>query len=260
MQYETLLVEITDGTAVITLNRPKALNALNAKLYSELGQVTDELAANDEVKAIIVTGSGDKAFAAGADIVYMYPLNSIECRKFVMQVKDVLLKFENLPKPTIAAVNGMALGGGCELAMCCDLRIAEEQAIFGQPEINLGIIPGAGGTQRLPRLVGAARAKELVYLGGSINAAEAHRIGLVNMVVPTGGALEQAKKIAGKLAAKGPLALAAAKAAVNVGTQLDLASGLTYEAECFSGLFATEDQKEGMKAFMEKRPAAFKGK
>jgi enoyl-CoA hydratase len=260
MQYETLLVEIAGGTAVITLNRPKALNALNAKLYSELGQVTDELAANDEVKAIVITGSGDKAFAAGADIVYMAPLNSLECRKFVMSVKDILLKFENLPKPTIAALNGMALGGGCELAMCCDLRIAEEQAVFGQPEINLGIIPGAGGTQRLPRLVGAAKAKELVYLGGSINAAEAHRIGLVNMVVPTGTSLEKARQIAGKLASKGPVALAAAKAAINVGTQVDLAAGLTYEAECFSSLFATEDQKEGMKAFMEKRPAEFKGR
>lgn len=260
MQYETLLVSIEDNIAVITLNRPKALNALNAQLYLEFGRAVEELARNEEVRAIIVTGSGEKAFAAGADITYMYPLNTMESRKFVMTVRDILLRFENLPLPTIAAVNGMALGGGCELAMCCDLRIAEEHAVFGQPEINLGIIPGAGGTQRLPRLVGAARAKELVFLGNSISAAEAHRIGLVNLVVPSGTSREKAKKMAGKLAAKSPLALGMAKAAINVGTQLDLNAGLAYEAECFSSLFSTEDQKEGMKAFMEKRPAQFKGK
>ncbi len=260
MPYETILVDIDQGVAVITLNRPKALNALNAQLYTEFGQASDELAKNDEVRAIIVTGSGTKAFVAGADITYMYPLNAVQSRSFVMIAREITTRFENLPIPTIAAVNGMALGGGCELAMCCDLRIAEEQAVFGQPEINLGIIPGAGGTQRLPRLVGATRAKELIFLGGSISAAEAHRIGLVNMVVPTGTALEEAKKIARRLVAKGPVALTMAKAAINTGTQLDLNSGLAYEVECFSSLFSTEDQKEGMKAFMEKRPAQFTGR
>lgn len=260
MVYQTLLVDTADHIAVITLNRPKALNALNPQMFRELGQVTEELAQNQEVRAVILTGSGEKAFAAGADITYMYPLNSLESRRFVMSVRDILLRFENLPVPTIAALNGMTLGGGLELAMCCDLRIAEEQVVLGQPEINLGIIPGAGGTQRLPRLVGAGRAKEMVFLGGNIDAAEAYRIGLVNMVVPPGCALDKAKKVAARLAAKGPVALSMAKAAINVGLQLELGAALTYEAECFSGLFSTEDQKEGMKAFMEKRPAQFKGK
>jgi enoyl-CoA hydratase len=260
MQYEMLLVDIDQGAAVITLNRPKALNSINEQLVVELGMASDELAKNEEVRAIILTGGGGKAFAAGGDVAYMAPLDAMQARRFIMLLRDTLFRFENLPLPTIAAVNGMALGGGCELAMCCDLRIAEEQAIFGQPEISLGIIPGAGGTQRLPRLVGAGRAKEMVYLGGNISAAEAHRIGLVNKVVPTGTALEEAKKIAQKLAAKGAVALQMAKAAINVGNQLDLNSGLTYEAECFSALFSTEDQKEGMKAFMEKRPAQFRGR
>ena len=260
MQYETLLVEIVEDTAIITLNRPKALNALNIQFYTEFSQVTDEIARNDQVKAVIVTGSGDKAFATGVDITYMYPLDVLESRQFVMTVKDILLRFENLVKPTIAAINGIALGAGFELAMCCDLRIAEEQAVFGQLEINLGIIPGSGGTQRLPRLVGVARAKELIFLGGNINAAEAYRIGLVNKVVPTSAALDRSKQIARRLAAKGSVAISMAKTAINVGTQLNLAAGLTYESECFSSLFATEDQKEGMKAFMEKRPAEFKGK
>ena len=150
MPYETILVDIDQGVAVITLNRPRALNALNAQLYTEFGQASDELAKNDEVRAIIVTGSGTKAFAAGADISYMHPLNTVQSRVFVMIAREITTRFENLSIPTIAAVNGMALGGGCELAMCCDLRIAEEQAVFGQPEINLGIIPGAGEPSGCP--------------------------------------------------------------------------------------------------------------
>lgn len=251
---------MADGIGVITLNRPKALNALNAQLFAEFGRAIDEMAENEEVRVIIVTGSGSKAFAAGADISFMYPLNALEAREFVMSIRDTLLKLENLPKPTIAAINGLALGGGNELAMTFDLRIAEEHARFGQPEVNLGIIPGAGGTQRLPRLVGLTRAKELVFLGDSITAEEAYRIGLVNQVVPTGTSLEKAKEVARKLIAKGPLALKMAKVAINVGTQLDLASALSYEAECISLLFASEDQKEGMQAFMERRPPQFKGK
>lgn len=257
--YETLLVEVAERIAVITLNRPRALNALNAQVFAELRGVVEKLASDREARAVIITGSGEKAFAAGGDIAFMQPLTAQESREFVLAVKETLLRLENLPQPTIAAINGMALGGGCELAMTCDLRIAEEHAILGQPEINLGIIPGAGGTQRLPRLVGMTRAKELVLLGEPINAQEAYRIGLVNMVVPRGAALEKAKEVARKLMAKSPVALKMAKASLNVGAQLDLNSALAYEIECFSHLFSTEDQKEGMRAFLEKRPARFIG-
>jgi enoyl-CoA hydratase len=258
--YETILLDISDGIATITLNRPKALNALNARLFGELAQALNEVAATDGVRVLIVTGSGGKAFAAGGDIVFMQPLKVMEAREFVMSIRDTLLKLENLPIPTIAAINGMTLGGGNELAMGFDFRIAEEQAVFGQPEINLGVIPGAGGTQRLPRLVGMTRAKEMVFLGEAITAQEAYRIGLVNMVVPTGTALEKAREVAGRLIAKSAVALKIAKSCLNVGIQLDLASALTYEAECFSGLFSTEDQKEGMLAFMEKRKPAYKNR
>lgn len=258
--HETLLVEVSDGIGVITLNRPRALNALNAQLFGEFAMALDEISKNPEVRVLIVTGSGSKAFAAGGDIVYMQPLTSLEAREFVMSIRETLLRLENLSIPTIAAINGMTLGGGCELAMAFDLRIAEEHAVFGQPEINLGIIPGAGGTQRLPRLIGMTRAKELVFLGETITADEAYRIGLVNMVVPTGTALEKAKEVAWKLMNKSAAALRMAKASMNVGIQLDIGSALAYEAECFSGLFATEDQKEGMLAFMEKRKPEFKGR
>ncbi|NPV91176.1 MAG: hypothetical protein HPY50_10445 [Firmicutes bacterium] len=260
MNYETIILEISDGVATITLNRPRALNALNAQLFGEFDQALGEVTANPEARVLIVTGSGGKAFAAGGDIVFMQPLTSLQAREFVMSIRDTMLKLENLPIPTIAAINGMTLGGGNELAMGFDLRIAEEQAVFGQPEINLGIIPGAGGTQRLPRLVGMTRAKELVFLGETINAQEAYRIGLVNLVVPTGTALEKAGEIAKKLIAKSAVALKIAKSSMNVGIQLDIGSALTYEAECFSGLFATEDQKEGMLAFMEKRKPAYKNR
>lgn len=257
MELKNLLYAVEDGIATITLNRPKALNALNADLVTELGQVI-QVAANDkEVKAVIVTGS-DKAFAAGADISLMLKANPTQALQFCEHFHFVFDQLEALPKPVIAAVAGLALGGGCELAMACDLRIAAAGTMFGQPEINLGIIPGAGGTQRLPRLIGTARAKELIYTGDMLGAEEALSYGLINRIVAPEALLDEAKKLAVKLTKRPGLALAAAKRAINQGQNCDLKTGNLLERECFAGLFATEDQKEGMQAFAEKRKAVFK--
>jgi enoyl-CoA hydratase len=260
-EYTNLLLEIdSDGISTVMINRPKALNALNAATVYELDQAFDELAANPAVKVVIITGSGEKAFVAGADILEMKDKTAIEGRQWGQLAQAVFRKIENLPKPVIAAVNGYALGGGCELAMACDIRIASEKAKFGQPEVSLGIPPGFGGTQRLPRLVGKGRAKELLFTGDMIDAAEAYRIGLVNQVVASEELIGKTKAMAHKILSKAPIAVQVCKSAVNTGLEVDLNSAIAYEAEVFGLCFATEDQKEGMTAFIEKRKAIFIGK
>jgi enoyl-CoA hydratase len=258
--YQTLLYEKKDGIGTVTINRPEALNALNSTVYNELYEVFEAIEKDDEVRAVILRGSGEKAFAAGSDVAEMSNMNTLEIQKFMATIRKASDRVSSLSKPTIAAISGYALGGGNELAMCCDLRISSEKARFGQPEINLGLIPGAGGTQRLPRLIGAAKAKEMIFLGDMIDAATALNLGLVNKVVPPEKLMEEALAWAAKLAAKSAPVLAMAKLAINTGLNTDINSGLDMEARCDALCFATEDQKEGMKAFLEKRKAAFKNK
>ncbi|MDX2494532.1 MAG: enoyl-CoA hydratase-related protein [Desulfuromusa sp.] len=259
MTYENLLVELDNGIAIVTINRPKAMNALNEKTLVELQDAFISFAEDDTAQVIIITGSGEKAFVAGADIAAMQPLSALEARKFAKLGHQVMRHIEACPKPVIAAVNGFALGGGCELALGCDIRIASDNARFGQPEVNLGVIPGFGGTQRLARLIGKGRALELIFTGAMIDAAEAYRIGLANKVVPLDQLLETAKKMADSIIRKGPYAVRLAKEAVRNGLELDLERANQYEAELFGLCFATADQKEGMQAFLEKREAEFKG-
>ncbi len=260
MSYENLIFENQDGIGIITVNRPKALNALNADTMAELDGLVDAIAKDPSVKVVIITGSGDKAFVAGADIAYMQALSAVEGRAWGKAGQTVFDKIENLPQPVIAAVNGFALGGGNELAMACDIRIASDKAKFGQPEVTLGITPGFGGTQRLPRLVGKGRAKELLYTGDMVDAAEAYRIGLANKVVAPEELMDAAKALALKIMSRSPVAVAMCKAAVNEGIDADLQTGVAYEAEVFGLCFATGDQKEGMAAFLDKRKPAFPGK
>lgn len=258
--YNNLLLTEENGLAVVTLNRPKALNALNAALLDEIGQVIDELAANDSVQAIIITGAGEKSFVAGADITEMKDKNVEEGKVFAEQGQGVFLKIEQCPKPVIAAVNGFALGGGCELAMACDIRIASETARFGQPEVGLGIVPGFGGTQRMPRLIGRGMAKYLIYSADMVKAPEALRIGLVQKVVAPEVLLDEAKAIAIKIMSKSPIAVRFAKDAINRGVEMDIPNAMQYEAYIFGACFASEDQKDGMTAFVEKEKVNFTGK
>lgn len=260
MEFQNLLFENQDGIGLVTLNRPKALNALNQATLEELGILADQIAKDSSVQVVILTGSGDKAFVAGADITQMQPMTAIEGRNFGKLGQAVFNKIENLPQPVIGAINGFALGGGCELAMSCDIRIASEKAKFGQPEVTLGITAGFAGTQRLPRLVGKGRAKELLFTGDMIDAQEAYRIGLVNKVVTAEELMPAAKALAQKIMSRGPVAVQLTKAAVNEGLDTDLDTGTAYEAEVFGLCFATADQKEGMGAFVEKRKANFTGK
>lgn len=259
LAYETILVEVEDGIGIITLNRPEVLNALNSQVFKELGEAVATLNENPEVRVLIITG-GEKIFAAGADIKQMANSTAVDIATRGRPSMKTFNTIENLPKPVIAAIGGYALGGGCELALTADVRIAAENAQIGLPEIKLGILPGGGGTQRLPRLVGAGKAKELIFSGDFISAQEALEIGLVNKVVPTEELMNEAKKMAKKFASKGAVALALAKSCINEGLKMDLESGLQYEHKCFSILFATEDQKEGMQAFIEKRKPNFQGK
>ncbi|EHQ89430.1 enoyl-CoA hydratase/isomerase family protein [Desulfosporosinus youngiae] len=259
-EYTSLLCEQEEGVAIVVINRAEVMNALNGQVFNELGRIFAELEADDTVQAVILTGSGKKAFAAGADISQMQKMTTLEGRKLALAVKAAQDKIASLSKPVIAAVNGFALGGGCEVAMCCDFRIAAENARFGQPEINLGIIPGGGGTQRLTNLVGLARAKDLVLTGRIIDAQEALNIGLVNKVVAAELLISEAKKLAYSLAEKSGFALNMAKVALNQSVSLDLESGLDYEIECFAACFSTYDQKEGMAAFAEKRKPKFMGR
>lgn len=259
MSYETLLVNVEEQVAVVTLNRPP-LNPLNSKVFRDLTQLAGELDDDPAVRAVVITGAGEKAFAAGADISEMKDLSVAEMYVFGLVSKEAFTKIENLKKPTVAAINGLALGGGCELALCCDLRLAADKAKFGLPEINLGIIPGGGGTQRLTRLVGMGRAKELFYLGEMIDAARAEQIGLVNRVVAAADLLPEAVRLAKKLAEKAPLALGMLKDAVQTGYNLDLPAALDLEMKNFMLAFASEDRREGISAFLEKRKPDFKGR
>jgi enoyl-CoA hydratase len=260
MEFTTILFEKSEGVGIITLNRPQSMNAINTQFVKEFDQLLDEISKDDEVAAVIITGT-EKVFAAGADIKEVGAFKTpLDAHFFITGVHALFNKIEHLPKPVIAAVSGLALGGGCELALTCDVRIAAENAVFGQPEIKIGVIPGGGGTQRLPRLIGLGRAKELLYSGDAIDVQEAYRIGLVNKVVPLGSLLDEAKKMAAKYAKQPGFALKMTKKVVNEGINMDLPSALAYEARCFELLFATEDQKEGMRAFIEKRKPTFQGK
>lgn len=259
-EYNNLLFENVDGIGIVTINRPKALNALNVETINELNRMFENLENDDSVKAVILTGSGEKSFVAGADITEMQKMSAAEGRAWGKKAQAVFSRIENLPKPVIAAVNGYALGGGCEISMACDIRIASEKAKFGQPEVTLGILPGFGGTQRLPRLVGKGRAKEILFTGDMIDAAEAYRIGLVNKVTAPEDLIPKAKEMALKIMARAPFAIRVCKEAVNTGLNVDLGSGVAFEAEVFGLCFATQDQKEGMTAFVEKRKAVFTGK
>lgn len=259
-EYQSLLVDKNDGIATVTVNRPSSLNALNKVVLSELQQVFEELENDLEVLAVIITGSGNKSFVAGADITELQKLSALEARDSSILGQSVFSRIENLSKPVIAAVNGYALGGGCELAMSCDIRIASETAKFGLPELRLGVIPGYAGTQRLPRLIGKGHAKTLILTGDQIDAQEAYRIGLVSKVVASDVLIESAKELAVKIASNGRVAVKFAKSAINKGMDMDFESGQAYESEIFGLCFATEDQREGMTAFVEKRKANFVGK
>lgn len=256
MTLTNLLFEIKDRIAFITMNRPSALNALDGATLSELDQVLNEVEGNADIKGVILTGTG-KAFVAGADISQMAAYDPEQCRAYMSQAQKIFNRMELIEKPFLAAVNGFALGGGCEIAMACDFRYASDKAKFGQPEINLGIIPGFGGSQRLPRLVNPGVAKELIYSGAMIDANEALRIGLVNRVVEGDKLLEIATETMKTIVSKPATALRNAKVAINRGQDTDLYKAIELELELVSLLFATPDQKEGMKAFLEKRPAKF---
>lgn len=258
-EYNNILFEAKEGIGYVTMNRPKALNALNTEVVAELDDLFTKIEADDEVKVVIITGAG-RAFIGGADIAYMGALDGLKGREFVMQGQAVMDKIENLSKPVIAAINGFSLGGGNELAMSCDIRIASEAAKFGQPEVNLGIIPGYGGTQRLPRLVGKGVAKKLILTGAMIGAEEALKIGLVDEVVPADELMTRAEEMAKTIMTKAPIAVKMAIAAINNGMNTDLRTGVQFEAEAFQTTFNSEDRVEGMAAFLEKRPAEFKNR
>jgi enoyl-CoA hydratase len=259
MEYENLLLEIDAGFCTITLNRPEKRNALDPKTWEEIQKAIRRCRSDKDVKAVIITGAGGKAFASGADISALKERETLATLESISQ--DVLNEIENLSKPVIAAIDGFALGGGCELAMACDIRIATANSKLGQPEVNLGIIPGAGGTQRLQRLVGIGKAKELIFTGDIIGAEEAKTIGLINQVVQTSGELMiKAKEIAGKICTKGPVAIAMAKAAINLGANTDINTGLMFEKFAQTIAFSTQDRIEGTTAFLEKRKPEFKGK
>lgn len=259
MAYELIQLIVENGIATITLNRPP-MNPLNTQVVRELALAADEIQADPSVKAVIITGAGDRAFAAGADISEMINFSPLEAYSFCQSFRTAFSKIENLEKPVIAAINGAAFGGGCELALCCDFRLAADTAKFGQPELNLGVIPGAGGTQRLSRLLGVAKAKELIFLGDIFDAAAAEKIGLVNKVIPAASLQEEARKFAERLASKPAAAMKMAKAAINNGVDLDITTALTLEIQNFTIAFASDDRKEGMGAFVEKRKPNFTGK
>lgn len=260
MAYANILLEVADRIATVTINRPKSLNALNPATMAELREAFESIAARDDVGVVLLTGAGEKAFVAGADIAEMSRFDQLQALDFSLSGHRVLELIERLPQPVIGVVNGFALGGGCELAMACDLLVAADTARLGQPEVGLGIIPGYGGTQRLPRLVGRNAAKELVLSGDMITAQRAYEIGLVNRVVPAGELMKTAREIAGKILSRGPVAVRLAKMAMNRGLDMDLSNANAYEASLFAACFSSEDGVEGMKAFLEKRKASFKGK
>ena len=260
MKFNTMDFNKEGQIAVITLNRPTSMNSINKEFIDELDQILNEISGDDEIGAVIMTGT-EKVFAAGGDIKEISSIATpVDAHSFIGRVRSVFNKIENLEKPVIAAVSGLALGGGCELSLACDIRIAAENAMFGQPEIKIGVIPGGGGTQRLTRLIGVGRAKEMLYTGDPIDAQEAYRVGLVNKVVPVESLMDEAKKMAGKFIKQPGFALRITKMVVNEGINMDLQSALAHEARCFELLFSTDDQKEGMKAFVEKRKPVFKNR
>lgn len=257
---EFIMYEEQNNIAMITINRPKALNALNSNVLKELDKVLDEVNI-DRIRALIITGAGDKSFVAGADISEMHKLTKAEGEVFGKTGNDVFRKLETFPIPVIAAVNGYALGGGCELAMSCDIRICSENAVFGQPETGLGITPGFGGTQRLARLISVGKAKEMIYTARNIKSEDAYLIGLVSAVYPQEELMEQALKMASHIAKNAPIAVRAAKKAINEGLQSDMDNAIKIEEVLFGSCFETQDQKEGMTAFLEKRiPNGFTNK
>lgn len=258
-EYNNIIFEIKSGIGYITINRPDSLNALNSDVFDELETALQEVRTNSSIQAVIVTGAG-KAFVAGADIGLMSGLSAQEGRTWTMRGQNVFNELEAIEKPVIAAVNGYALGGGCELAMACDIIFASDKAKFGQPEVNLGIIPGYGGTQRLPRIIGEKNAKYLIFSGEIIDANEAFRIGLVQKVFPAETLMEEAESFAQKVMTKAPIGLKMAKVAVRNGMNVDLKTGIAFEAEAYAGAFSSEDRMEGMKAFLEKRKPSFKNK
>jgi enoyl-CoA hydratase len=258
--YQHLIYEVKDGIAYVTVNRPKSLNALSNEVLDELYAAFTAVNNDPEVKIAILTGAGEKAFVAGADISEMVNLTTLEGRAMMIKGQNVMNLIESIDKPVIGAINGFALGGGCELAMACDMRIASEKAKFGQPEVNLGIIPGFGGTQRLPRLVGKGMGKYLIMTAEMIDAQEAYRIGLVEKVVPAEELLGAAEKVAKTIMSKAPIAIRAAKISVNRGISLDIETGVAFEGEALVAPFSSDDRKEGMTAFLEKRPAVFQNK
>ncbi len=259
MNYKNIKIELNGSTAILTLHRPEVLNALNAEIKEEASKALKELNDNPNILAIILTGSGEKAFSAGADINELKNLTPMEGLERSLSGQKLSLQIESLDKPVIAAVNGFALGGGCELALACDIRIASEKAKFGQPEVNLGIIPGFGGTQRLPRIVGKGKAMELILTGDIIDAQEALRIGLVEKIAPPEKLMETAKEMAQKIAAKGPIAIKLCKKAIHEGLQMDIDRGLALESSYFGAVCSTKDKLEGLSAFLEKRKPQFKG-
>ena len=260
MTYSTLLYDVRDGIAFITVNRPDKLNALNAQVIADLGTAADQVRASGDVRAAIITGSGPKSFVAGADISGFQNLQGTEARRFSAKGSGIFRSIERSTKPYIAAVNGFALGGGCELAMACHIRVASENARFGQPEVKLGIPPGYGGTIRLARLVGKGRAIELLTTGGMIDAREAHRIGLVNHVFPADQLLAEAERLLRSIMANAPLAVATCIDLVNLQENLQMDDALALESAMFAMLFQTTDAAEGTSAFLEKRPPRFEGK
>lgn len=259
MTYETLLVERTEGTVLVTINRKEKLNALNTTVLKELESLVADLSADATVRAVILTGSGEKAFVAGADISELAKLNPQEAITRARLGQRVMDAIQNSPRPFIAAINGFALGGGLELALACDIRVASQNAKLGLPEVTLGLIPGYGGTQRLPRVLPRGKALELILTGEPVDATEAHRIGLVERVVEQPKLIDEARKIANAIAARGPVAVSLAKRAVHVGVEATMETGLAFEAAQFGVVYSSQDSAEGLSAFLDKRKPTFRG-
>ncbi|HMM49767.1 MAG TPA: enoyl-CoA hydratase-related protein [Miltoncostaeaceae bacterium] len=253
-------MERHEGVALLTLNRPDVLNALSPDMLDDLEFLLDQIEKRSELRCVVITGAGDRAFTAGADIRHMREATPLQARDYARRGHDITGRIESFPKPVIAAVNGYALGGGCELSLACDIRLASERARFGLPEVNLGILPGWGGTQRMARATSPGFAKEMIFTGRQVDAPEAHAAGLVNHVHPHDELLAKALELAGEIATKPPWALAAAKEVVNLALDGDLSGHLARELDAFALAFTTEDQREGMAAFFEKRPARFQGR
>ena len=260
MDYEFVKVAVADGIAVLTINRPDKLNALNHQVLRDLVAAFDAVRADDAARVLVITGAGDRAFVAGADISEFKPLSAMEAWRYTQDLHRIFRRLKEMPKPVIAAVNGFALGGGCELMMACDFAYASDKARIGQPEVLLGVIQGAGGTQRLQRLVGKARAKEINFTGDHLPAEEAFRVGLVNKVVPHEKLMDEVMAVARKLAERSAATLAIIKAAMDAGANADLETAKAIEQQCWGLAFATEDRHEGVAAFLEKRKPVFRGR